>query len=65
MEVLSALHDRAYLTTQRSSLAAIKIYLDFGFVPYVSEEAQEEEWSEILRQLGFAGLDIRMRRSGG
>lgn len=59
MELLSTLHERAYLTTQSSALAAIKIYLDFGFLPWVSEEAQEKEWSEIAKQLGFANLDIR------
>jgi ribosomal protein S18 acetylase RimI-like enzyme len=58
MELLSARHDRTYLTTQRSSLAAIKIYLDFGFLPYITERVQEKEWSEISKQLGFANLDI-------
>ena len=59
MELLAARHQRAYLTTQRSSIVAIKIYLDFGFLPYLTEEAQEKEWEIISKQLGISNLPIR------
>ena len=52
LELLAARHQRAYLTTQRSSLVAIKIYLDFGFLPYLTEQVQEKEWQLISAQLG-------------
>jgi GNAT superfamily N-acetyltransferase len=65
MALLATLHDRAYLTTQRSSLAAIKIYLDFGFRPFITERLQEEAWTHISRKLGVPNLDIGFDSSGG
>jgi hypothetical protein len=52
MALLSAWHDRAYLTTHRSSLAAIKIYLDFGFRPCITEKIQEKVWASVSGELG-------------
>lgn len=54
MELLSFRHDRAYLTTHSKSLAAIKIYLAFGFLPYIREDMEQKEWVEITKRLGTA-----------
>jgi len=58
MELLSSRYDRAYLTTHSKSLVAIKIYLDFGFLPYIREEIEQKEWVEIAKQLGMTNMDI-------
>jgi len=58
MELLSFRRDRAYLTTHSKSLVAIKIYLDFGFLPYIREDLEQEEWVDIVKQLGIADPDI-------
>jgi len=51
LHLLSAFHDRAYLTTQTTSCRAVKIYLDFGFIPYITDESQKVGWSIISRLL--------------
>jgi ribosomal protein S18 acetylase RimI-like enzyme len=59
MELLSARHDRVYLTTYRSSLVAVKIYLESSIATYITDEVQEKEWGITSQQLGFSNLDIR------
>jgi hypothetical protein len=44
-------HDRAFLGTQTKRLAAIKIYLDFGFVPDMRYPGAEEAWREVRANL--------------
>jgi GNAT superfamily N-acetyltransferase len=61
MALLSPHYDRVYLTTQRRSSVAIKIYVDFGFRPYLSDEAERREWQIILRQLDYPHLEFRHR----
>jgi GNAT superfamily N-acetyltransferase len=58
MQLLSTLHDRAYLITQTSSYVAVKIYLDFGFKPYITDKVQETGWSMMSKRLGFPILPI-------
>ena len=41
-------HDRAYLSTAAARLPAIKLYLQFGFVPLIRSEADELLWRGIL-----------------
>lgn len=48
VKLLNNYHDRAYLTTQTTSFIAIKIYLDFGFEPYIENEEEKKGW-ELLR----------------
>jgi GNAT superfamily N-acetyltransferase len=50
MNRMAELHDRAYLTTQTTSYKAVKIYLDFGFRPYVATPEHERGW-KLLAQL--------------
>lgn len=46
-------HDRVYLTTQTTSLAAIKIYLDFGFVPYIRSGRCRKGWDIVEAALNY------------
>jgi hypothetical protein len=58
MELLSVRYARVYLTTQRRSSVAIRIYLGFGFRPLPRNEAQAREWEIILSELGFPQRDF-------
>jgi ribosomal protein S18 acetylase RimI-like enzyme len=62
MALLAARYDRVYLTTQRRSSVAIRIYLDFGFRPWLSSEAEAKEWRIVARQLGRSAR--RLTRHG-
>lgn len=44
MEILQRHHDSAYLVTQTTSPIAIRIYLDFGFVPVLEDEESRRGW---------------------
>ncbi len=50
-------HDRAMLTTQVGRLGAIKVYLDFGFVPDLDHAGAREAWRRVKAELGHAALD--------
>ena len=54
LNLLSAFHDRAYLVTHPSRLAAIKIYLEFGFRPHIGDKTQERAWQLVSKRLGGA-----------
>lgn len=58
LQLLSAFHERAYLTTQTTSYKAVKIYLDFGFRPYITDESQKTGWSIVSRLLCLPELNI-------
>ncbi|WP_158234629.1 GNAT family N-acetyltransferase [Lentibacillus sediminis] len=50
-ELLSNYHHKAYLKTQPRSLAAIHLYLEFGFTPAIQTTAQEVAWNYVFSQL--------------
>lgn len=55
---LADLHERAYLTTQTTSAVAVRIYLDFGFVPDRTHPRATEGWvlmARILNRPDLAG----------
>jgi GNAT superfamily N-acetyltransferase len=58
LQLLSTFHECAYLTTQTTSYKAVKIYLDFGFRPYITDESQRTGWSMISRLLCLPQLNI-------
>lgn len=50
-------HANAFLTTQTTSYRAINMYLDFGFVPFLADAADEAGWHMMERVLQ---RDIRL-----
>ena len=48
---LAQWHERAYLGTQSKRIPAIKLYLDFGFLPDLVEPGALEGWREVKRAL--------------
>ncbi|HOM82480.1 MAG TPA: GNAT family N-acetyltransferase [Armatimonadota bacterium] len=56
MHRLAELHTRAYLTTQTTSWKAVKIYLDFGFVPLMETPRCEEAWRLLAEITGHPAL---------
>jgi GNAT superfamily N-acetyltransferase len=57
MNRLAELHDSAYLSTGVLRLVAIKIYLDFGFVPEIEKEADLAAWQLVRNGLHHPLLD--------
>ncbi|TFG70106.1 MAG: GNAT family N-acetyltransferase, partial [Anaerolineales bacterium] len=51
MNQLAKEHDRVYLGTQTKRFPAIKIYLDFGFVPLLDFPGAEDVWREVAANL--------------
>lgn len=56
MNFLATRHERAWLVTHPARLGAIKIYLDFGFVPDYSEPHAHEAWAWVKERLKHPGL---------
>ena len=54
---LTQWHDRAFLGTQTKRLGAIKLYLDFGFVPDLDHPGAAEAWRTVQTQLRHPVLD--------
>jgi hypothetical protein len=44
MKKMAQWHDRAFLGTQTKRLGAIKIYLDFGFLPDMDHPGADIAW---------------------
>jgi ribosomal protein S18 acetylase RimI-like enzyme len=57
MKRLAERHERCCLFTQTARLAAIKLYLDFGFEPDVEPPGALEAWLEVRESLKHAGLE--------
>ncbi len=51
MERLKQSHERCFLGTSTGRMAAIKVYLDFGFIPDLSYENSQEAWTEVASVL--------------
>ena len=56
MEIIKERHEKCYLTTQTRSYKAIKIYLDFGFVPYIKDETCPKGWKLMADYLNHPAL---------
>ena len=56
MRRLAGLHSKAYLDTSSGRTAAIKVYLDFGFRPWMERENAAEGWREVAEHLEHPGL---------
>jgi GNAT superfamily N-acetyltransferase len=54
---LSQWHERAFLGTQTKRLPAIKMYLDFGFVPDLDPPGALEVWREVATKVHHPALE--------
>lgn len=57
LTVLAAHHERAYLDTSTARLGALKIYLDFGFVPDLTAENAADAWHLVAARLPHPALE--------
>jgi GNAT superfamily N-acetyltransferase len=53
---LAEWHERAMLDTSTARLAAIRMYLNFGFVPNMAVDGAEEAWAIVRENLQHPGL---------
>ena len=51
MNRLAKEYPDAYLNTSTSRIPAIKVYLDFGFLPDMDKDKAEEAWEEVRAHL--------------
>ncbi len=56
MKRLKQSHDRALLNTSTGRIAALKVYLDFGFCPDLEPENSQEAWEEVASVLAHPTL---------
>jgi ribosomal protein S18 acetylase RimI-like enzyme len=56
MSRMAQFHRSAYLTTQTTSFVAIKVYLDFGFVPHIVTTLHRRGWRMMAETLGHPAL---------
>ncbi len=57
LQKLALWHERALLGTQAKRLIAIKLYLDFGFLPDLDEQGAREDWRQLNEQLKHPALE--------
>jgi len=65
MNRLAAWHERATLGTQTKRVGAIKIYLDYGFVPLIQSEQDRQHWDVVRGRLDHPGLDAAVDTQEG
>jgi GNAT superfamily N-acetyltransferase len=56
MRKLALWHDKAYLDTSIGRIGAIKVYLDFGFVPDMEAVNASAAWGEVKKKLDHPAL---------
>lgn len=60
MNVMAQWHQRAYLGTATARIPAIKVYLDFGFLPDMTQPQAREAWGQIQAVLNHPALAGRV-----
>lgn len=58
MKRLQQSHNRSFLRTSTGRIAAIKVYLDFGFFPDMEAENSQEAWQEVASLLDHPSLAL-------
>lgn len=51
LRILAQWHRKAYLVTQTERLGAIRLYLDFGFLPDIASEEDRARWESVRARL--------------
>lgn len=57
LQQMARWHDKAFLATQTKRIPAIKLYLNFGFVPDLDYEGAREAWREVTAALDHPVLE--------
>ena len=57
MNCLAQWHQRAYLGTATARIPAIKVYLDFGFLPDMTLPRAREAWEQVQAELRHPALE--------
>ncbi len=50
-------HPAAWLATSTARIPALKLYLDFGFLPDLTEDGARQAWAKVRAVLPHPGLD--------
>ncbi|MBN2323942.1 MAG: GNAT family N-acetyltransferase [Spirochaetes bacterium] len=57
VECLKRFHKTAYLLTQTTSFRGVRIYLDFGFIPVITDEESKKGWRILAGILKYPPLE--------
>jgi GNAT superfamily N-acetyltransferase len=60
MNLLAAWHERAWLATSIDRIRAVKLYLDYGFVPLIQTQSDRRNWARCRETLQHPGLDAAL-----
>ncbi|MHB9109711.1 MAG: GNAT family N-acetyltransferase [Armatimonadota bacterium] len=61
MNVMAQWHQRAYLGTSTARIPAIKVYLDFGFLPDMTLPKAQEAWEQVQAVLRHPALEACLK----
>ena len=57
LRLMARWHNKAYLTTQTTSWVAVRMYLAFDFIPFITKVEEEEGWTLLKKQFEHPALD--------